>query len=127
MSKLRRILVVEDDADIQVIAQMVLEEVGGYEVQICESGAQALERVRSWTPDLLLLDVMLPVMDGPAILAAIRALPSLSRVPAIFMTAKVQPDEVQAYQDLDVLGVISKPFNPMQLTQRIEELWSTRR
>ena len=93
-------------------------------MEVCDSGHDALGLAESFRPDLILLDVMMPVMDGPATLTALRRTPHGSEVPVIFMTAKVQPQEVEAYRDLGVLDVIAKPFDPMTLTQRIRSIWA---
>ncbi|WP_334187707.1 response regulator [Noviherbaspirillum sp.] len=121
---LSSILYVEDDPDIRTVAQMALEVVGGFSVTACASGAEALAAIeRNLVPDLFLLDVMMPEMDGPATLSALRRLPPVSHVPAIFMTAKVQENEVALYKWLGAIGVIAKPFDPMQLSQQLRQLW----
>jgi len=121
--QLRRILCVEDEPDIQTVARLALETVGGFEVAICGTGQEAVERARRFGPDLILLDVMLPEMDGPQTLAALRGLPELRAVPVVFMTAKVQPGEVRRYLELGVVDVIAKPFDPMVLPQRVRAIW----
>ncbi|MES2106533.1 MAG: response regulator [Pseudomonadota bacterium] len=119
------ILYVEDDPDIQTVAQIALEVVGGFTLTTCSSGPEALEAVKSGcTPDLLLLDVMMPNMDGPTTLAELRTLPATSSTPVIFMTAKVQAGELAYYRSLGAIGVIAKPFDPMELSQQVRELWS---
>ena len=123
---LRKVLYVEDDADIRTIASLALEAVGGLTLQPCASGAEALERAAGFAPDLLLLDVMMPGMDGPTTLARLRDLPQTRDVPVIFMTAKVQASEVQHYKALGALGVISKPFDPMTLAAEVQALWAGR-
>ena len=120
---LERILYVEDEPDIQEIARLALEVAGDFTVEVCDSGQAALDLAESFRPDLILLDVMMPDMDGPATLAALRATPHGAKVPVIFMTAKVQPQEVKGYRDLGVLDVIAKPFDPMTLSQRIHAIW----
>ncbi len=123
MTSLQRILYVEDEADIQAVAKLALEMVGGFEVKICSSGEQALDEAEAFAPQLLLLDVMMPGMDGPSTLAALRAIPSLAEVPAVFMTAKVQPSEVAYYRSLGALDVIAKPFDPMGLADEVKRIW----
>ncbi len=123
VSELRRILHVEDDPDIQAVAKMALELVGGFEVTTACSGAEAMRLALASPPDLILLDVMMPGVDGPNTLQMIRREPSLSKVPVIFMTAKVQPEEVAGLMDLGVLGVIAKPFDAMTLASTVRELW----
>ncbi|VAW78812.1 Two-component transcriptional response regulator, LuxR family [hydrothermal vent metagenome] len=121
MATLKRILYVEDELDIQVVARIALENVGGFEVQICSSGQEALDSIMAFVPDLILLDVMMPGMDGPSTLKALRELPEIAKIPAIFMTAKVQTDEVAALKDLGAIEVIAKPFDPMKLAQQIKD------
>lgn len=122
--ELHKILYVEDEPDIQAVAQLALEAVGGFEVKLCNSGKEALQYGVAFMPDLLLLDVMMPGMDGPTTLAKLRELPELAGVPAIFMTAKVQPQEVAHFKSLGALDVIAKPFDPMQLAQQIRDAWA---
>jgi CheY-like chemotaxis protein len=121
--QLRRILCVEDEPDIQTVVRLALETVGGFEVVICATGQEALVRAPRFGPDLILLDVMLPEMDGPQTLAALRQLPELRSVPIVFMTAKVQPGEVRRYHELGVVDVIAKPFDPMVLPERVHAIW----
>ena len=121
--RLSRILYVEDDADIQAIATLALESVGGFTVQVCSSGHEALKMASAFAPDCILLDVMMPEMDGPSTYAALRALPGTATTPVIFMTAKVQPAEVLLLQDLGALGVIAKPFDAMTLADQVRTLW----
>lgn len=120
---LSRILFVEDEPDIQVIARLALEAVGGFSVEICSSGEEALQKAVGLAPDLILLDVMMPGMDGPATLAALRRLPQFISTPVIFMTAKVQPSEVSQYKALGALDVVAKPFDPMTLSATIKNIW----
>ncbi|WP_339118727.1 response regulator [Halomonas sp. BMC6] len=123
MSSLERILYVEDDPDIQTVAALALEVVGGFNVKVCSSGEQALEEAVAYAPDMILLDVMMPGMDGPSTLAALRKLPSLEKVPVAFMTAKVQPHEVDQLIALGAESVIAKPFDPMTLANQVRTLW----
>ena len=123
MSTLQRILYVEDEPDIQAVARLALEMVGGFAVKICSSGEEAIREAEAFAPDLLLLDVMMPGMDGPSTLAALRAKPAMVKVPAIFMTAKVQPAEVAYFKSLGAIDVIPKPFDPMTLANQIKSSW----
>jgi two-component system OmpR family response regulator len=123
---LRNILFVEDEADIRTVATMALEMVGGFQVRACASGEEALAAAPQAAADLVLLDVMMPGMDGPATLAALRKIPATSRTPVIFMTAKVQSTEVAAYRAMGVLGVIAKPFSPMEVSDEIRRMWERR-
>lgn len=121
--ELRRILLVEDEPDIQSIARLALETLGGYRVEVCGSGPEALERVGSIRPDLILLDVMMPGMDGPAVVRELRSRPETAGYPVVFMTAKVQPQELNRYLEMGALGVIAKPFDPMVLSDELRRLW----
>ncbi len=123
---LQRVLYVEDEPDIQAVARLALEVVGGLTVKTCSSGEQALNEAPGFAPELVLLDVMMPGMDGPGTLKALRELPELAAVPVVFMTAKVQPQEVAHYTALGALGVIAKPFDPMTLAEQVRRLWSQR-
>lgn len=126
MAALQRILYIEDDADIQAVAKLALEMVGGFTVNAYASGAAALREAEAFAPDVILLDVMMPGLDGPATLQALRALPTLATVPAIFMTAKVQPTEVAYYKSLGAQGVITKPFDPMMLADQVRSIGEKR-
>jgi CheY-like chemotaxis protein len=122
-TQLNRILYVEDEADIRVVAEIALEVVGGFTVTSCASGAEALDCAARVRPDLLLLDMMMPGMDGLSTLEALRAQPATAATPVIFMTAKVQPAEVAHYKSFGALEVISKPFDPMALAEQIRSIW----
>ena len=120
---LQRILYVEDEPDIQAVAQIALETVGGFTIKICENGHQALAEAATFKPDLLLLDVMMPDLDGPTTLEQLHQKPELAHIPAVFMTAKVQPQEVAHLRTLGAVDVITKPFDPMTLADKIREIW----
>lgn len=124
--QLKRILMVEDEPDIQTIARLALEAVGGFQVEICDSGNRALEVAPNWKPDLIMLDVMMPGIDGPTTLQRLREIPELKQTPVIFMTAKVQPQEVAGYKDMGALDVVAKPFDPMTLAEKIKSIWEDR-
>lgn len=123
---LQRILYVEDEPDIQTVAKLALEMIGGYRVMICGSGQEALDKAGDFAPDLILLDVMMPGMDGPGTLQKLRANPATSAIPVIFLTAKVQSSEVAHYQALGALNVIAKPFDPMTLAEQVRACWNCR-
>lgn len=124
MPTLKKILYVEDEPDIRTIAVIALEEIGKFTVKCCSSGKEAIEQAENFSPDLLLLDVMMPGMDGPATLAALRQKKTLVNTPAIFMTAKAQTNEIAEYRKLGVLDIIIKPFDPMLLPQTLTECWN---
>ena len=123
-ASLQRILYVEDEPDIRVVAKMALEAVGKFTVIPCASGQEALSVAPGAAADLLLLDVMMPGMDGPSTLKALRAMPTTAKTPVIFMTAKVQASEIAAYKALGALDVIPKPFDPMELSAQIQQIWA---
>ena len=122
--RLNRILMVEDEADIQIVARLALEALGGFTVETCSSGYEAVRLAPAFAPDLILLDVMMPGMDGPHTLQALRALPEVAATPVMFMTAKVQPHEVEQYRALGALTVVSKPFDPMTLAATVSLIWN---
>lgn len=124
LDKLERILMVEDEADIQVVASLALEALGGFVVKICGNGREAVQHVAGFNPNLILLDVMMPGMDGPATLKALREIPEIAAIPVIFMTAKVQPHEVAHYREIGALDVIAKPFDPMTLAATVTSIWT---
>ena len=117
---------VEDDPDIQIVARLSLEAVGGFTVEVCSGGIEALEKVDAFAPDLMLLDVMMPDMDGPTVLQHLRARESTKELPIIFMTAKAQAHEIESYKKMGAVAVVSKPFDPMLLPQTLTSLWETR-
>lgn len=121
MNESMKVLYVEDDADIRAVAEMALDG-EGFELIVCKSGQEALEKATDCTPDILLLDVMMPGMDGPTTLERLRRLPHLKNTPVVFMTAKIQPDEMEQYKALGALGIIAKPFNPMALADELRAL-----
>lgn len=123
LSVLTHVMYVEDDPDIQQIAEMALSDLGGLTVTLCSSGMEALEAFPRSTPQIVLLDVMMPGMDGLTTLVKLRELPGGKDVPVVFMTAKVQAYEKQEYESLGALGVISKPFDPMTLADTVRMLW----
>lgn len=116
------ILVVDDDDSIREVAALALELVGGWRVSSANSGSLALVSARQEQPDVILLDVMMPGMDGLATLAALRQDPLTAAIPVVFMTAKAATGDEPEWQGLDVIGVIAKPFDPMLLAQRIRGL-----
>lgn len=110
-----RLLYVDDEADIREIAAMALELDPDLEVRTCASGMEALAIVPDFQPDLILLDMMMPELDGVATLARLRALRASERTPIVFVTARAQNKEVDELLQLGANGVIAKPFDPMTL------------
>lgn len=123
---LKRILYAEDEIDIQEIVKISLIELGGFDLKVCSSGEELLNEYADFEPDLILLDVMMPVMDGVTTFNALKERADFKNTPVVFMTAKVQVDEVQFYKELGALEVISKPFNPMELPDMLKQIWQKR-
>jgi len=120
---LRTILLVEDNHDIRTIVKAALESVGGFEVRACESGAEALAAVAGFAPQLILLDVMMPDLDGPGVLVRLRERPDTKGIPVVFLTAKATKDEVERLRALGAADVLTKPFDPMTLHERVKAAW----
>ena len=126
MPLLKKILYVDDQEDIQTIAKLALEGLAGLTVKLCGSGQQALDEIEDFSPDLILLDVMMPNMSGPQTLTKIRQQIDYQSTPVVFMTAKTQPEEITTYMSQGVLGVIKKPFDPINLADELISLWKQR-
>jgi CheY-like chemotaxis protein len=116
-----KILIVDDEDDIRTIARMSLERIGGMSVLEAASGPEALEIAVREAPEAILLDVMMPEMDGTATLAALRANDETSAIPVVYLTAKALPGEVERLKALGALGVLTKPFEPMTLAQQVRD------
>lgn len=124
MRELKHLLCVDDEPDVLSIEQMCLETVGGYQVSTATNGIEALDKALSIQPDMILLDVMMPELDGPATLKRLKEKPETQNIPIVFMTARVRNTEIDEYLALGAHGVISKPFDPMTLSEKVAELWS---
>lgn len=120
---LKRILYVEDEPDIQAVVRLALENIGGYTLEVCSSGQEAIAKGEAFNPDMLLLDVMMPGLDGPTTLKELRKKPTLADKPAVFMTAKVQPQEVAHYKEIGAVDVIVKPFDPTTLSEEVSRIY----
>jgi len=118
-SDIAKILLVDDDQNIRFVAQVSLEGLTKWHIILAESGAEAVKKAIAEKPDVIVLDMMMPGMDGPTTFAKLREQPGFATVPIIFMTAKVQTQEVQSYLELGAAGVITKPFDPMKLPEDI--------
>ncbi len=114
-----RILYVDDEPDIREVAAMSLELDPEFEVRTAASGVEALPLASEWKPDLILLDVMMPVMDGPTTFARLRGQPDTAAIPVVFITARTQAQEVEGFKSLGAKGVIAKPFDPMSLASTV--------
>jgi DNA-binding response OmpR family regulator len=115
-----KLLHVDDDDDIREVTKLALEFFGDFELKQCASGEEALRAAGEFIPDVLLLDVMMPGWTGPQTLEKIRMVPGLAEVPVIFLTARTAPDQNKVLWDIGALEVISKPFDPMSLSQLIK-------
>jgi len=118
----RRILIVDDEDDIREVAQMSLEMVAGWEVIPARSGDEGVRLAAERRPDAILLDVMMPGMDGPATAALLRARAETAAIPVILLTAKVQPADRRHLESLGVAGVLAKPFDPMELANQVSSV-----
>lgn len=126
MSELRLIFHVDDDEDILDMARMSLEMVGGFQIEQSNLPLKALDRIRDLEPDLLLFDVMMPDMDGPQLYQEIKRIPGYESIPVIFMTAKAQAIQTNELEGNGVLGVVPKPFDPIELPDQVRQLWDNR-
>ncbi len=121
---LNRILMVDDEEDLRTLAGLALGDIGGFILEICSSGQEALDKVTAFQPDLILLDVIMPVMDGPATFTELKKLPEIASTPIFFLTAKTEDNEVAELLALGAEGVLAKPFDPMTLAETVREKWS---
>ena len=119
---LERILIVDDEEDIRLVSRLAVGRIGGWEALVAGSGREAVEIAAREQPDLILLDVMMPDTDGLATLELLRGQPATAEIPVVFLTAKVQPREIERYLELGALGVIHKPFDPLTLPEEIRRL-----
>lgn len=122
-ARLRTLLYVDDEPDIREIAEMALGLVDNLVASTCASGEQALKTLPILKPDLVLLDVMMPIMDGPTTLRHMREDKSIREIAVIFVTAKAMPKEIEHLRKLGAAGVIAKPFDPMFLGQQVLQIW----
>jgi two-component system, OmpR family, response regulator len=121
--QLKKIIYVEDDEDILIIVRMSLEDIGGMIVKCFSSGKEALACAEDFAPQLFLLDVMMPEMDGLTLFKEIRKNPKFVNIPVIFITAKSQAQEIEYYKKLGALDVMIKPFDPTTLAAELQEKW----
>jgi two-component system OmpR family response regulator len=120
---LKSIILVEDEPDIQILIKIALETVGKFNTQIFSSGKELIKRIDSLSADLILLDVMMPDMDGMTVLLNLRKNPHSSKIPVIFITASVSNKDIAKYKKTGALDVIAKPFDPMTLADRVKQIW----
>ena len=124
MERLHSILYVEDDLHVRTTAKLVLEVIGKFEVRDCGSGREALLAAMDFHPDLIVLDVMMPELDGMATLAMLRRMPHLAETPALFVTGLTSAADIVRYMDAGAIGVIPKPLVPLRLTDQLHSLWA---
>ena len=120
---LKVIMLVEDEPDIQEVARLSLESFGNFNVHVCSSGKEAISKAPILMPDLIMLDVMMPGMDGLTTLKLLKEDPKVTQIPEIFMTAKAQVNEMKHYVEIGAIGAISTPFDPMKLATQVNEIW----
>jgi CheY-like chemotaxis protein len=118
----RRILIIDDEDDIRQVAALSLETVAGWDVIVASSGAQGLQRAAEHLPDAILLDVMMPGMDGPTTFRELRKNPLTAKIPVLLLTAKVQGADQRRFADLGVEAVLLKPFDPLTLSSQMEKI-----
>lgn len=126
MADLSRIMCVDDNVDILTITKFTLEAMGGFTVMTCESAREALDKADDFAPDLFVLDVMMPEIDGPTLFQKLREQARWDSTPIMFMTAKRQAHEVAKLIDLGSIGVIPKPFDPLELPNLLMDIWEGR-
>jgi CheY-like chemotaxis protein len=117
-----KVLIIDDEDDIREVAALSLESVAGWDVVMASSGAQGLARAIEHQPDAILLDVMMPGMDGPSTFHELRANPSTAKIPVLLLTAKVQSSDQRRFADLGVEAVLFKPFDPLTLSDQIADV-----
>jgi CheY-like chemotaxis protein len=122
----KRILVIDDEDGIREIIQICLEAAAGWEVLTAASGSEGLAKAQTTQPDAILLDVMMPDMDGPTTFRHLQANVETEHIPTILLTAKAKISEQKQFIDLGVTGVITKPFKAQELVDQIKEIlnWS---
>ena len=120
---LQRILIADDEPDILEISRIALEAVGGFEVSVCLSGKELLQRLPVFEPDLVIVDVLMPDMTGPEVFEEIRRRPQFDDVPVIYLTGVIQEEELEDLRKTGVADIILKPFDTMTLADRISGVW----
>ena len=120
---LKNILYVEDDLHVRTTAKLVLEVIGQFTVRDCSSGREALAAASDFHPDLILLDVMMPELDGLNTLELLRRFPHMAHTPALFVTGLTAASDLAKYVEAGAIGVIPKPLMPLRLTSQLNELW----
>ena len=123
MRELKKILYAEDEPDVQTIVQISVWSTCNYEMKVCDNGQLLLDCVEDYKPDLILLDVMMPFMDGPTTFKNLQLNEATKNIPVIFITTLVQINALKQFKEHGIIGVITKPFDPVTLCSDIRELW----
>lgn len=123
---MRRILIIDDEDDIREVAQLSLESIAGWKVSTARSGAEGIERAKAEKPDAILMDVMMPAMDGPTTFREMQKIPETADIPVVLLTAKVQGVDQRRFAGLGVAAVLFKPFDPLTLAEQMSSAlgWS---
>jgi len=124
---LSRILLADDEPDILEISRIALEIVGGFEVEVCNSGTELLRRLPGFKPDLVIIDVLMPDMAGVEVMRAVRLMPEFETTPVVFLTGVIRGDDLETLLASGAAEVILKPFDPMKLADRINGIWEKAR
>lgn len=124
-AKLEKILLVEDDPDIQFIARMALQRLSGYQVEVSNNGREALKKLPLFLPQMVIMDMMMPEMDGLTTFQQMRQNPDFAHLPVVLMTAKAQAHEIENYKREGIRDVIIKPFEPAELGKQLEKIWQS--
>jgi|ERR1700733_15228577 CheY-like chemotaxis protein len=117
----RRILIIDDDDDIREVAALTLETVAGWNVLTANSGSNGIQRAQEENPDAILLDVMMPGMDGPTTFLELQKIPQTAKIPVILLTAKVQGADQKRFASLGVAAILFKPFDPLTLARQMSD------
>jgi CheY-like chemotaxis protein len=119
MLTLKRVLVVDNEPSIREIAKVCLERLGGWEVLLASSGQECLTQAKTENPDVILMDLMMPNMDGLTTFDKLQEHPSTQKIPVILLTASIQGDDDHRYREMGLAGAIAKPFDPLELSERV--------
>lgn len=122
---LQRVCYVEDDEDIQKIVRMSLERIGKINVQVISDPMLAIDSIKAFKPELVMLDWMMPGMDGPTLYRKMREVPEVRDLPVVFITAKASQKELDELRSLGAAGTISKPFSPKDLPEQLRAIWKS--
>ena len=122
---LQRVMLADDEPDIVEISRIALETVGGYEVAVCASGGELLQRAPEFNPDLIIVDVLMPDLGGHEVFEQLRGLPEFAETPIVFLTGLIHEDELDVLRSYGAADIILKPFDPMTLAHRVAGIWES--